>query len=385
MKKIRKIFFIIFIILAMIIPINVSYATEEETIDKQQEEFKIQDFIKSSKQFTGEFFADMDINEILNNAIKGEVDNSTLLKRVLNLFGAEVVTNIKAIISILVIIIIHSILKSISEGLENDGISRLIYYVQYILIVTIIMSNFTDIVKLVQDTSNNLVGFMNLLVPLLITLMMYTGSIATSSVIEPIILFMINFIGNIIQTLIIPLVLIFTSLVIISKISDKVQIDKLSKFLKSGIVWFLGIILTIFVGVVSLEGTLASSVDGVTAKTTKAVVSSAIPVVGKTLGDAVDTVLGCGIVLKNAIGLVGVIIVLGICIMPIIKLAILTIFYKLVSTVVQPVADEKIVDLLEQIGDIFKIFLGILCAMSFMLIIGTTLVLKMSNSAMMYR
>ena len=385
MKKIRKIFFIIFIILAMIIPINVSYATEEETIDKQQEEFKIQDFIKSSKQFTGEFFADMDINEILNNAIKGEVDNSTLLKRVLNLFGAEVVTNIKAIISILVIIIIHSILKSISEGLENDGISRLIYYVQYILIVTIIMSNFTDIVKLVQDTSNNLVGFMNLLVPLLITLMMYTGSIATSSVIEPIILFMINFIGNIIQTLIIPLVLIFTSLVIISKISDKVQIDKLSKFLKSGIVWFLGIILTIFVGVVSLEGTLASSVDGVTAKTTKAVVSSAIPVVGKILGDAVDTVLGCGIVLKNAIGLVGVIIVLGICIMPIIKLAILTIFYKLVSTVVQPVADEKIVDLLEQIGDIFKIFLGILCAMSFMLIIGTTLVLKMSNSAMMYR
>ena len=385
MKKIRKIFFIIFIILAMIIPINVSYATEEETIDKQQEEFEIQDFIKSSKQFTGEFFADIDINEILNNTIKGEVDNSTLLKRVLNLFGAEVVTNIKAIISILVIIIIHSILKSISEGLENDGISRLIYYVQYILIVTIIMSNFTDIVKLVQDTSNNLVGFMNLLVPLLITLMMYTGSITTSSVIEPIILFMINFIGNIIQTLIIPLVLIFTSLVIISKISDKVQIDKLSKFLKSGIVWFLGIILTIFLGVVSLEGTLPSSVDGVTAKTTKAVVSSAIPVVGKILGDAVDTVLGCGIVLKNAIGLVGVIIVLGICIMPIIKLAILTIFYKLVSTVVQPVADEKIVDLLEQIGDIFKIFLGILCAMSFMLIIGTTLVLKMSNSAMMYR
>lgn len=80
---------------------------------------------------------------------------------------------------------------------------------------------------------------------------------------------MINFIGNIIQSLIIPLVLVFTSLVIISKISDQIQIDKIAKFLKSGIVWFLGIILTIFVGVVSLEGTLSSSVDGITAKTTK--------------------------------------------------------------------------------------------------------------------
>ena len=381
---IKKIITVIVMILIVLLS-NSSYANDEKTITEQQEEFKIQDFIKNSEKFTGEFFDDIDINEILNSAIKGEVDNSTLLKKILNILGKEVTTNIKALVSILAIILIHSILKAITEGLENNNISKLIYYVQYILIVTVIMSNFTEIIKLVQDTTGNLVGFMNMLVPLLITLMMYTGSITTSSVVEPIILFMINFIGNIIQSLIIPFVLILTSLAIISKISDKVQINKLSNFFKSSIVWFLGIILTIFVGVVSLEGTLSSSVDGITAKTTKAVVSSAIPVVGKILGDAVDTVLGCGIVLKNAVGLVGIIIVIGICIMPILKLFVLAASYKLLSTVVQPIADEKIISLLEQIGDIFKIFLGILCAISFMLIIGTTLVLKISNGAMMYR
>lgn len=305
MKNVRYVFKIIvtsiIFFLFILIPTDVKFCKETDTLNEQQEEFKIQDFINSANEYTGEFLSDIDMNDILNNAIKGEVDNSTLTKKIFNLFGKEITANISSIVSIIAIILIHSILKSISESLENDGISKLIFYVQYILIVTIIMSNFTDIVKLVQDTSNNLVGFMNLLVPLLITLMMYTGSITTSSVLEPIILFMINFIGNIIQAFVIPLVLILTSLVIISKISDKVQIDKLSKFLKSGIVGFLGIILTIFVGVVSLEGTLSSSVDGITAKTTKAVVSSAIPVVGKILGDAVDTVLGCGIVLKNAV------------------------------------------------------------------------------------
>lgn len=381
---IEKIITIIVMVLIVFLS-NSSYANDNQTIIEQQEEFKIQDFIKNAEKFTGEFFEDIDINEILNDAIKGEVDNSTLLKKILNILGKEVTTNIKSLVSILAIILIHSILKSISESLENNNISKLIYYVQYILIVTVIMSNFTDIIKLVQDTTGNLIGFMNALVPLLITLMMYTGSITTSSVVEPIILFMINFIGNIIQNLIIPFVLVLTSLMIISKISDKVHIDKLSKFFKSGIVWFLGIVLTVFVGVVSLEGTLSSSVDGITAKTTKAVVSSAIPVVGKILGDAVDTVLGCGIVLKNAVGLVGVVIVIGICIMPILKLFVLSVSYKLLSTVVQPIADEKIIDLLEQIGDIFKIFLGILCAISFMLIIGTTLVLKISNGTMMYR
>lgn len=71
--------------------------------------------------------------------------------------------------------------------------------------------------------------------------------------------------------------------------------------------------------------------------------------------------------------------------MPIIKLAVLTLFYKLLSAVVQPIADKNILDLLDQIGDIFKIFLAILSALSVMLIIGTTLVLKISNSGMMYR
>mgnify|MGYP002909046073 FL=1 len=96
-------------------------------------------------------------------------------------------------------------------------------------------------------------------------------------------------------------------------------------------------------------------------------------------------VVGGGIILKNAIGLVGVIVVIGICIIPIIKLSILTISYKLLATVSQPIADTKIVSLLDQIGDVFKILLAILSSISFMLIIGTALVLKISNSGMMYR
>lgn len=240
---------------------NTCIASNEEMIQEQKEEFGIQDFLKNAKQYTGEFFEGMDLGDILSDAIKGEVDNSTIGKRILNLLGTEVITGVKAIGSILVIIVIHSILKSISESLENEGISKLIYYAQYILIITIILANFSDIVKMVQDTTTNLVAFMNMLVPLLITLMISTGSIATSGMIEPIILFMINFIGNMIQNVILPFVMIFTALVILSKLSDQIKINKLTKFFQSGIVWFLGVVLTIFVGVVSLEGTMSSSVD----------------------------------------------------------------------------------------------------------------------------
>lgn len=381
--KIQKKIILIIIIAIIFIPKTVK--AEDNTIETQKETFGINSFIENSKQYTGEFFADADISEILNSAISGKVDNSKIYKKILNILGTEVQTGIKSLLSILAIIIIHSILKSISESLENDSISKLIYYVQYLAIVTIIMSNFSDVINLVKQTSNNLIGFMNTLIPVLVSLMLYTGSITTTSILEPIILFLINFIGNLIQNILIPIILIIASISIISKISDQVQVAKLSKFLKSSTLWFLEIILTIFVGIVSLEGTLASSVDGITAKTAKSIVSSAVPVVGKILGDVVDSVLGCGIILKNAVGFVGVVIIISICIVPILKLSVLTISYKLVASISEVIADAKIVKLLDEMGDIFKILLGILFTIFFMVIIGTTLLIKMSNTGMMYR
>lgn len=380
-----------FIILASIFLIIVLNAKptycedSEEILENQQESFGISSFIEKSKKYSNDIFENIDISKIFNSAIKGDVDNKFLYKQITKIIGKEVQSSLKGLVSILIIVIIHSILKSISDSLENENISKMIFYVQYILIVSIIMSNFSDVINLVKETTTNLTSYINILIPLLVSLMIYTGSITTTSILQPLILFIINLIGNLVQDLLIPLILIITSISIISKISDKVQIEKFSKFLKSGTVWFLGVVLTVFVGVVSLEGTLASSVDGITAKTAKAIVSSGIPVVGKVLGDVIDSVLGCGVILKNAVGFVGVIVILGICILPIIKLSILTISYKLVAALCEVVADEKIVNLLDEISDIFKVLLAIVISISFMVIIGVTVLIKMSNIGMMYK
>lgn len=381
MKKI-----ILLIVLILLLQTNPVFAeSEEEIMETTKEKFDINQFIEDAESYTGEFLENTDLKEVLEQAIQGNIDNKVIYGNILKLLGKEINLSLGTLVSILVIVVIHGILKSITDELENNNISQIIYFVQYILIVTLIMSNFTEMIKLVKETAEDLVGFINVLLPLLLTLMLYTGSITTSTILEPIILFAINLISNAIKNLLIPVVFIIVVFSIISKISEKVQIEKLSKFLRTGVVWVLGIVLTLFVGVVSLEGTLSSSVDGITAKTAKAAVSSVIPVVGKILGDVVDSVLGCGIILKNAVGLVGVIVIIGICIMPIVKIGVLSIIYSLSSALIQPIADTKIVKLLEEMGGVFKILLGILCAISVMLIIGITLVIKISNSGMMYR
>lgn len=80
----------------------------------------------------------------------------------------------------MVVIIISSILRSISDNLENKGISQITYYITYILIVSIIMKNFSDIIVMVKSSIENLVGFSNSLIPILITLMISTRKYSIS-------------------------------------------------------------------------------------------------------------------------------------------------------------------------------------------------------------
>lgn len=392
MKKILFTVIILFIILTVNMP--TSYAEAEQNseqidtnsiLESQQETLNISSFLEEAQKYTNSTSDDINIKELFTEALTGKIDNEKLIKSIAKLFGKEIISSITVLGSIIVIIVIHSILKSISEGLENKSISQITYYVQYILIVTLIMTNFAQILDIIKESIQDLVGFMDCLIPILMSLILATGSIASVNMIQPILLFIITFVGNFINSIILPLVLVSTALGIVSKISDRVQVDKLSKFFKSSVVWILGVVLTLFVGIVSLEGTLSSSVDGITAKTTKAAVSSFIPVVGKILGDAVDTVIGCSSILKNATGIVGVVIIICICIAPIIKLTILMLIYYLGAAICQPIADGKIIQLLDQMGDTFKTLLAILCSVSVMFIIGVTLVVKISNSGLMYR
>lgn len=383
----KKIIIFLILIISLIYP-SFSYAEtvlQEEIINSQKSSINISKFIEEAKKYTSNVFENTDYNELLNSAITGKIDNKSLGKSILNIIGKETLGSIRTIASIMIVIVIHSILKSISEGLENKSIVKICYYVQYILIVTLIMSNFAEVINMVKNSVSNLVAFSNTLIPILITLVLTTGNIVSANLLQPILIVMITFIGNLISNIIIPITLASTALSIVSKVSDHIQLDKLSKFFKSGVTWTLGVVLTLFVTLISVEGSLSSSVDGVTAKTAKAAVSSIVPVVGKILGDAVDSVIGCTSILKNAVGVVGVIVIIGICITPIIKLVLLMVTYYIGSAICEPIADEKVVKLLSQMGDTFKILLAILCSLSVMLIIGITLVIKISNSSIMYR
>lgn len=283
-KRIIIIFFIIMICSPCV-------QATDKIIETQLDSLNLSSFIEAGEKYTKDSFKDVNIGELLNSAIKGTMDTKTIYTSILKLLGDEIVSSITIIGGILAIIVVHAILKNIGENIGNNSISQVAYYVEYILIVTLVMTSFTQVIDMVRNTIINLVGYINMLIPLLLALVITSGTTVTASVLQPIILGMIVFIGNGITLYVLPILLISTVLGIVSNLSDKIQISKLSKMLKSSIVWVLGFVLTMFVSILSLEGTLTSSVDGLTIKGLKTASSTFIPVVGKVLGDSVDTVL----------------------------------------------------------------------------------------------
>ena len=144
----KKIFWMIGIVLLLMnfIPC-ICYAEDSvdtsEILQSQQDSLNISSFLKEVERYTSSIYEDINVSELFNSALTGSVNNEKLFKSVLSLLGKEIKSSITVLGSIIVIIVIHSILKSISEGLENKSISQITYYVQYILIVTLIMTNFT--------------------------------------------------------------------------------------------------------------------------------------------------------------------------------------------------------------------------------------------------
>lgn len=162
-------------------------------------------------------------------------------------------------------------------------------------------------------------------------------------------------ISNLVSALLIPLVLISTVLTLVSNISNEVDVSKLGAFLKKNALFALEISLIIFVGILSLEGTLAANVDGIVAKTTKSVVNVSIPVVGKLIGDAADSVIGATSITKNALGIVGVLVIVSISLGPLIKSLMIMVIFNITNCIAEPLVDKRISKCLSGICDSTKV------------------------------
>lgn len=367
----RKVSILIFLVIILIT--TKVYATNENVIDTQIEQLNIDSFISETENIVG---TNINVEEIFDQSLKGKVSKNAIINAIGTVLGKELKQALSIITSIILVVIIHGVLKNISNSLGNEQTGKIGYFIQMIILITILMKVYSEILELVKNTLETVSSFVYVLIPLFITLSISTGNITSATSIQGIILISTNLITGFINQFLIPIVIIATVIGIISNISDDIHLNKIAKYMKSSIIWILCILLTIFSCVLTMESNLGQGVDQLTSKTTKTAVSTFIPVVGKILGDTVESVLGCTNLVKNAVGTIGMVIVIIIGMTPLIRIGITMLFFYLAGGLAEVVADAKIVYVLEQMGDSCKVLLAAVATVMVMLIIGLTISIK---------
>ena len=305
-----------------------------------------------------EIYQDGFIEELLTGNIN--IDSENLLERISNIFIGEIRTSMKLVFKILTICIFCAIIKNL-QSTNDSGVSEVAFYVCYLIIATLIITSFINVVDLCRDTVKTLNAFVGVLIPIIIIYLTISGHVVVVSTLQPVLIGMITLISNLVSKALIPIILISTILSIVSNISEEIDVSKIGALLKKSALFVLELLLIIFVGVLSLEGSLAANVDGIVAKTTKTVVSTTIPVVGKLIGDATDSVIGATSIAKNALGFVGVLIIISICLIPFIKSMIMMIVFNVSAAISEPFVDKRIAKCFGTICDSTKIIVRNTC------------------------
>lgn len=385
----------IIIIIILILP-SISYGNDSgeaefnyDFIIEQYDGLNLDDIEKSILNLEttdNNVFPNLNIKEYIISALKGEniIDSKVLINGVGKMFFKEVYENVPLLIQILSITIICAILTNIQTSFESTTVSQLAYYISYLLITTLVIKSFNIVIELSSTTIDSMVKFMEIILPTLLTLLVAVGGLRTSAFFHPIVLGTVNIIGILIKDLVLPMIFFSFIVGIISRISERIQFFKLAELMRQVIVTLLGGFLTIFIGIMSIYG-VVSTVDGITARTAKFAVDRFIPIVGKFLSDAMDTVVGCSLILKNAVGALGLFALLFICIAPIIKVVALIFMYKLIIAVTQPITSMRIGDSLEEVNKSLLLVLASLLSVSMLLFITITIIVEAGNVTMMLR
>lgn len=315
--------------------------------------------------------------------LNGEMnlDGQDIFKRIANIFLRELTANKELLFKIIGISLLCSILKHLQNNFSGN-VSEIAFYVCYMLVIIIIITSFTNIITICTNSISKLKNFMNLLIPILITLLLTMGKISTVATIQPVILAMISTITTIFSNFVIPLIVASTILNIVSNISEEVKLNQISNLFKKSAMYLVEFMMIIFAGILSLEGTLSAGVDGMTAKVAKTVVSNAVPVVGKLLGDATDSVIGSIGITKNAVGIIGILVIVIITSAPILKSFFLMMLFNITSGICNSIADSRISKCLSLTADSIKMIFGIMVAVSFLFIIAISLIIKIGNAVL---
>ena len=316
----------------------------------------------------------------VESLINGEYTSSeNFFTSLMSLLWDGLLSFLPIIASIIAISILGGMVGNLKPSTNGKSIGNIVHFVTYGVVIVFLGTTLVEMIALTTKTLTNLKSTMDAIFPILLTLLTAVGGTVSVSLYQPAIAMLGNVFISLITYFLLPLFIFSIIFSIVGNLSNNVKLDKFVAFLQGTFKWSIGLIFTLFLGFMTIQGISAGAVDGLSIRTAKYTIKSYVPIVGGYVSDGLSIIMASSMLIKNAVGTAGLLLVLFMAISPVINLILFMLSLKFMAGIIEPIGDKKVANFVSDISKSMSMLVALIVAVSFMYMVMTGLIMCSAN------
>lgn len=331
---------------------------------------------RAKELFNGNSFSEK-LEYVLSGKYADESDN--FFSSVFSIFWGNFKKFLPLISVIISISILGGMVSSLQPMSQKNSLTNIVHFVTYGVILTLLGVTISELISSSKQTISSINSIFSNLFPILLTLLSATGGSVSVGIYQPAVAFLGNIFVNLATYVLFPMFIFSIVFSIVGNLSDSVKLDKFVEFLQGSFKWTIGLLFTIFLGFVSIQGIMAGSIDGLSIRTAKYAIKSYVPIVGGYVSDGMSIILASSSLIKNAVGGVGLFLLVSVVVSPIIDIVLFMLSLKFIAGITEPMGDKKVSNFVSSLSKSMSMLVALIVALCFMYFVLTGLIMCSAN------
>lgn len=282
-------------------------------------------------------------------------------------------------------LMVPALLASVLDGMKPSAAGKAARYAALLSVMAFLVVDLKEHTALVSQTVSRMAEWMQALFPMLVTLLAAVGGTASSAFYQPAVMAAAGIMTTLVEHVTMPLAVGVAALTMVGGVSDSLRVTRLCKLFRQAANWTLGLGFTVFIGVMTVQGLGAAALDGVSIRTAKYAMDRFIPIVGGMFADTVDTLVGCSLVIQNALGVLGLLLLLGLLLTPLLRLVMTLFLYRAAAALLEPLGDSPLCRAVGEYAEVFSLLFIIELSVGAMFLLLIAQVVGVGNATVMLR
>ena len=369
------------LIVASICACNSKTARADELSDTVRDEMDNLNLNGLDEFFENTAGDEYDFLSTFRNLASGKYDGADsffdYLKKIL---FSEISDLLPTFISVIAVALLYEIVQNFKSDKLSGSVSTVIKFASVLTVILLLSPSFISVWKKSKILIENIGKLSEIMSPIILTLMVASGGTASAAVYKPSVVFFTGAVINLFYAVVLPVIGILTVFNIISHFSKEIKLKRFSDFFSGVLKWIFGIIITVYGLFITVQGITVSAGDGISAKIAKYAVSNSVPIVGGLLKEGLDVVAAGSIVIKNALGLAGLIGIFYLLLSPVIHMVVFSLLLKLAAAVCDVFAGDTVPEFLATLSKSVNYLIASVLTVGLMAFLTVMLMIFSANS-----